>query len=266
MADLEYSRADAVATILLNRPERKNAFTLQMVRHWADALHEAAKDDQVRAVVVRGAGGAFCSGIDLDELTSVDPAPLSRRRVLTDQVHRVARALEDLDKPVIAAVQGTAVGAGLDMALMCDIRLVGESARLSEGYIHAGLIPGDGGCLWLPRLVGVARALELLLTGDVVDGPRAERIGLANHCYPDGELLTRTYELAARLAALPPVAVGFIKRATYESLHLDARTHLNMIASHMAVVQSTEDSAATLAALRAKRKTGVKRSEPKLPE
>ncbi len=253
MADLEYSVEGGVATILLNRPDRKNAFTLEMIDEWVAALSDAADDGNVRAVVLTGAGDAFCSGIDLGSLGDVEPTPLERKRMLTHRIHRVALALEDLDKPVIAAVKGPAVGAGMDMALMCDMRIVGESARFSEGYIRVGLVPGDGGCFWLPRLVGVAKALELLLTGDFVDGKEAERIGIANHCYPDDEVLDRTYALARRLAAMPPVAAGVIKRATYQSLRLDTRTHLDLISSHMAVVQSTEDSAEAMRAFREKR-------------
>src|SRR5690348_12835891 len=185
MADLEYTVDGKVATILLNRPHRKNAFTLPMIDDWADALREVTADDGVRALVLTGAGDAFCSGIDLGDLSGVEPTPLDRKRMLTHRIHRIALALEDLDKPVVAAVKGPAVGAGMDMALMCDMRFAGESARFSEGYIRVGLVPGDGGCFWLPRLVGVAKALELLLTGDFVDGREAERIGIANHCYPD---------------------------------------------------------------------------------
>lgn len=254
MADIEYAYEGGVATILLNRPERKNAFTLEMVNQWAEMLQEAVHDDNVRAVVVTGAGDAFCAGVDISELGEVESSPLARRRMLTRTIHRVALALEDLDKPVVAAIRGAAVGAGLDMALMCDIRLVSTSARLSAGYVRVGLIPGDGGCLWLPRLVGVGRALELLLTGDFVDGPEAERIGIANHCYSDEELLLRTYDLAGRLAAMPPVAVELIKRSTYQSLHMDVRTHLGMMASHMAVVQSTQDSSEAMAAFQERRK------------
>lgn len=253
MADLEYTVDGKVATILLNRPHRKNAFTLPMIDDWADALREVTADDGVRALVLTGAGDAFCSGIDLGDLSGVEPTPLDRKRMLTHRIHRIALALEDLDKPVVAAVKGPAVGAGMDMALMCDMRFAGESARFSEGYIRVGLVPGDGGCFWLPRLVGVAKALELLLTGDFVDGREAERIGIANHCYPDDELLPKTYEFARRLAKLPPVAVGVIKRATYQSLRMDVRTHLDMISSHMAVVQSTEDSAEAMRAFRDKR-------------
>lgn len=253
MAELEYTAEGGVATILLNRPHRKNAFTLAMIDEWGAALRQATADEDVRVVVLTGAQDAFCSGVDLGDLAGVTSAPLERKRMLTHRIHRIALALEDLDKPVIAAVNGPAVGAGMDMALMCDMRLAGESARFSEGYIRVGLVPGDGGCFWLPRLVGVAKALELLLTGDFIDGREAERIGIANHCYPDDELLAKTYEFAQRLAALPPVSVGVIKRATYQSLRIDLRTHLDMISSHMAVVQSTDDSREALAAFREKR-------------
>lgn len=254
MADLSYRVGDdGVATILLNRPERKNAFTLAMVDDWAAAVQAAGADDAVRVLVLTGAGDAFCSGVDLADLGTVEPTPLARKRMLTHRIHRVALALEDLDKPVLAAVRGPAVGAGMDMALMCDLRIAGESARFSAGYVRVGLVPGDGGCFWLPRLVGLGKALELLLTGDFIDGREAQRLGIANHCVPDDEVLDVTYALAARLAALPPVALGVIKRATYQSLRLDLRTHLDLISSHMAVVQSTQDSAEAMAAFQEKR-------------
>jgi enoyl-CoA hydratase/carnithine racemase len=134
------------------------------------------------------------------------------------------------------------VGAGMDMALMCDIRLAARSARFSEGYVRVGLVPGDGGCYYLPRLVGPARALELLLTGDFVDAAEAERIGIVNHIYDDELLLEEAMALAQRLASGPPVAIAMIKRAVYQSANCDLRTALDLISSHMAVVQSTGDS------------------------
>jgi enoyl-CoA hydratase/carnithine racemase len=259
MADLEYTVADGIATILLNRPERKNAFTMEMIDEWAGHLAQARTDTDVRVIVLTGAGDAFCSGVDLGHFVDPDapaPAPLDRKRTLTDRIHRVALALEDLDKPVIAAVNGVAVGAGMDMALMCDLRLCARSARFSEGYIRVGLVPGDGGCWYLPRLVGVAKALELLLTGDFVDGEEAARLGIANHVYDDDRLLEETYTLAARLVDSPPVAVAMIKRAVYQGARTDLRTALDLISSHMAVVQSTRDSQEAMAAFREKR-TGV---------
>jgi enoyl-CoA hydratase/carnithine racemase len=253
LADLEYFVERGVATIRLNRPERKNAFTMPMIEEWAGHLAAARTDPTVRAVVLTGAGDAFCSGVDLGSLSGGERTPLQRKQTLTDHIHRIAYALEDLDKPVIAALNGVAVGAGLDMALMCDMRFAARSARFSEGYIRVGLLPGDGGCYYLPRLVGTAKALELLLTGDFVDGEEAERIGMVNRVCDDERLMDETYAFAERLAAMPPVAVGMIKRAVYQSRTTDLRTSLDLISSHMAVFQSTDDSREAFAAFREKR-------------
>ena len=254
MADLEYRVSEGVGTILLNRPAKKNAFTLDMVDEWAAAIRRAQADPQVRVLVVTGAGDAFCSGVDLDDFTGEDKSVLQDKTVLTDRVHQVALALEDMDNPVIAAVNGVAGGAGMDMALMCDIRLVGESARFSEGYVRVGLVPGDGGCYFLPRLVGTAKALELLWTGDFIDSATAVELGIASYRHPDAELSEKTYEFARKLAAGPPVAIRAIKRAVYQSARTDLRTSLDLISSHQAIVQSTEDSAEALAAFREKRR------------
>lgn len=257
MADLQYEVRDGVGTILLNRPHRKNAFTLEMIDEWAAVLVGARTDPDVRALVLTGAGDGFCSGIDLDTFTAQGPPPpLEAKRNLTDRIHRVAHALQDLDKPVIAAVNGVAVGAGMDMALMCDIRLAARSARFSEGYVRVGLVPGDGGCYFLPRLVGTARALELLLTGDFLDAVEAERIGIVNHVYDDDRLMEEANALARRLADGPPVAIAMIKRAVYQSADCDLRTALDLISSHMAVVQSTSDSQEALRAF-AERRTPI---------
>jgi enoyl-CoA hydratase/carnithine racemase len=242
MTDLEYEVNNGVGTILLNRPHRKNAFTLEMIDQWAEVLVAARTDARVRALVLTGAGDGFCSGADLDAFKQRESSPLDAKRNLTDRIHRVAYALQDLDKPVIAAVNGVAVGAGMDMALMCDIRLAARSARFSEGYVRVGLVPGDGGCYFLPRLVGSARAMELLLTGDFVDSCEAERIGIVNHVYDDDRLMEEAMALARRLAGGPPVAIAMIKRALYQSANCDLRTALDLISSHMAVVQSTSDS------------------------
>jgi len=253
MADLEYTVADGIGTILLNRPETKNAFTFAMIDEWAAALQSARTDPEVRVVVVTGAGNAFCSGVDLGEFAAEASDPLAVKSSLHDRIHRVAYALEDLDKPVIAAVNGAAVGAGMDMALMCDIRLLAMSARMSEGYIRVGLVPGDGGCYFLPRLVGMAKALELLWTGDFVDAEEALRLGIASYVYPDADFGASWRDFALRLAAQPPVNVRMIKRAAYQSARADLRTALDLISSHMAVVRSTADSAEAMAAFRERR-------------
>jgi enoyl-CoA hydratase/carnithine racemase len=254
VADLEYDVADGIGTLRLNRPDRKNAFTLDMADRWADILVNAKVDPDIRVLVLTGTGDAFCSGVDLDRRNEgMPPTALARKQVLSDRVHRIPLAMEDLDKPVIAAINGTAIGAGLDVALMCDMRIMARSARLSEGYIRVGLVPGDGGCYYLPRLVGTARALELLLTGDFIDAAEAERIGLVNRVVDDDKLPAAVADLARKIADGPPVAVRMIKRATYQSMRTDLRTSLDLISSHTGVVGLMQDSAEAMAAFREKR-------------
>jgi enoyl-CoA hydratase/carnithine racemase len=242
MTVLLYEIADGgVATITLNRPERLNAFNDEMIDRWVDALDDARTNDAVQVVVVTGAGRAFCSGGDVGGMAGREAGTgLDLKRGL-ERIHRIPLALEALDKPVIAALNGPAVGAGLDMALMCDLRYAAEGARFSEGYIKVGLIPGDGGTYFLPRLVGIARALELLWTGDPIDAHEAERIGLVNRVLPPEQLLPAVYELAGRLARGPSVAIRVTKRAVYQGLRMDLRAHLDMISSHMSFIQQTDD-------------------------
>jgi enoyl-CoA hydratase/carnithine racemase len=244
LADLEYTIENRVGTILLNRPDRKNAFTVEMIDRWAEILREARTDDSVGAIVLTAAGDAFCSGAELGTLAPGEPTPYDRKAFLTDHIHPIAYALEDLDKPVIA---------GMDFALMCDMRFAARSARFSEGYIRVGLVPGDGGAYYLPRLVGPAKALELLLTGDFIDATEAERIGVINRVCEDDELRDETREFAERLAAGPPLITQIIKRSVYQSARSDLRTSLDLISSHMGIVQSMEDSHEAFNAFREKR-------------
>src|SRR5919202_3322273 len=199
MSVLLYEIQDGVATITLNRPERRNAFTLEMLDLWVEALRDARTNEAVQVVVVTGAGQAFCSGGDVGGMaTRGELSGLDHKRAL-ELVHRIPLALEELDKPVIAAINGPAIGAGCDMALMCDLRFMADDARLSDGYVRVGLIPGDGGTYFLPRLVGTAKALELLLTGDFIDATEAERIGLVNRVHENDALMEKTRRFAERL-------------------------------------------------------------------
>ncbi|TAM86248.1 enoyl-CoA hydratase [bacterium] len=253
MADIEYSVKDRIATIRLNRPAKKNAFTLDMIDRWSEFLINAKNDSTVRAVLVTGAGDAFCSGVDLDDLGDFDRRPLTWKSLLADHIYKVVYAMDDMDKVVVAAVNGIAVGAGMDMALMCDVRYAARSARFSEGYIRIGLVPGDGGCYFLPRLAGPAAALELLLTGDFIDASQAERFGIVNHVVDDDALLETALEFVTKVARHSPLATRMIKRAVYQSLRGDLRTSLDLISSHMAVVQSTDDAKEALDAFRQRR-------------
>jgi enoyl-CoA hydratase/carnithine racemase len=241
LADLSYEVRDAVGIIRIGRAEKLGAFTWPMVERWTEALVEARRDDAVRAVVLTGTSTTFCSGVDLDELAAIGPNPIDRKRMLTDRVHNVARAAQALDKPLICGVAGMAMGAGMDMALMCDIRLAAESARFSETYIRVGLVPGDGGAYYLPRLVGTARALELLWTGDVISAQDALAFGIVNRIVPTESLFEESFALAARVASMSPIAVRMIKRLVYQSARVDLETSLDLVSSHLGIVQSTRD-------------------------
>ena len=162
MSDLLYEKKDKIATITLNRPDKLNAFTAAMIDAWAKSLAEAQADPDVNVVVVTGAGRAFCAGGDVARMGQGEPTQLDHKNMLWEGVHRVPKTLEGLDKPVIAMVNGLAVGAGMGMTVMCDVRVAAQSARFSTGYVRVGLVPGDGDTFFLPRLVGPAKALELL--------------------------------------------------------------------------------------------------------
>lgn len=257
---------DHIATITLNRPEALNAFSVPMMRAWVQALEACRDRDDIRVVVVTGAGRAFCAGGDVramregrgflelgEEELDTYSTGLARKNSLWKLIQRIPLTLEQVDKPVIAAINGDAIGAGLDMALMCDMRVAGDGARFSEGYVRLGIVPGDGGAYFLPRLVGMAKALELLLTGDMFDAAEAARIGLVNQVVPQEQVLDEAYKLARKIAAQPPIAVQLIKRAAYQSANTDLRTALDLVSSHMAVVTETEDHLEAVKALLEKR-------------
>jgi len=257
---LKFSIADGIAKIVLDRPERKNAFTFEMIDAWIDALQRCRTDDAVKVVLVTGTGDAFCSGGDIVEMGErLDHTPEQRKSELFQRIERIPLALEDLDKPVIAVVNGVATGAGMDMALMCDIRYAAQSARFAETYVKVGLVPGAGGAHYLPRLVGVSKALELFLTGDFVDAQEALRLGLVNKVFPDGTLMQQAESIARRMAQAPPLTQRMTKRAIYQGMRNDLRTNLDLISSHYAVITSTQqhkDLVRAFIAARDKKPTG----------
>lgn len=260
MSDLQLETFGRVLVARLNRPEKKNAQSEEMLELLANTLRAANDDPDVGCIVLTGAGDAFCSGGDLGRRSAEGgtPTPLERKQRLQKVSHKVALAVADFEKPLIAAVNGAAVGAGMDMSLMCDIRFAGASARFSEGYIRVGLLPGNGGAYFLPRLVGPARALELLWTGDFVGADEALRIGLVNRVFPDAELLAETLAFAQRLAEGPPLQQRDIKKLMHQAMQSDLRTSLETVSAHMAVIQSTEDYREAIDAFKEKRKPQFK--------
>jgi enoyl-CoA hydratase/carnithine racemase len=253
MPELLYEVADRVATITLNRPEKLNAFTGAMIDAWAEALAAAQQDDGVHVVVLTGAGRAFCAGGDVVRMGEGVPSALDLKNELWERIHRIPRALEAMDKPVVAMVNGPAVGAGMGMSLMCDVRIASEEARFSTGYVRVGLVPGDGDTYFLPRLIGTARALELFWTGEMIDAAEALRLGIVNRVVPAPELREATYALARRIVEGPQIAIRLMKRLVYQSMRLDLRTHLDLVSSHMAIVRQTADHAEGVAAFKERR-------------
>ncbi len=252
---LRFEIAERIATITLDRPERMNAFTFEMIDAWTAALVECRRSDAVRVVIVTGAGTAFCSGGDIVEMKNrLKNPPAQRKNELFNRIQRIPLALEDLDKPVLVAVNGVATGAGMDMALMGDIRYAAQSARFAETYVKVGLVPGAGGAHFLPRLVGTAKALELFWTADFIDAAEAERIGLVNKVLPDAELMPYVRAVATKIAQAPALSVRFIKRAVQQGLRNDLRSNLDLISSHYAVVTAGADHREAVEAFIAKRK------------
>jgi 2-(1,2-epoxy-1,2-dihydrophenyl)acetyl-CoA isomerase len=207
--ELQVACEDGVLTLTLNRPARRNALTRELIAALTDAVANAAGDASARVIVVCGAGNSFCSGVDLDAAATSDGPPFPQ--ILT----ALTRAIRTSDRPVIAAVEGPAYGAGLALALAADIRVVAEGARLCEAYIRIGRFAGGGDTYWLPQLVGTGSALRMLWTGEVVTGHDAVPRGLADECVPDGQAWAVAADLARTIATAPPPVIARTKHAVY---------------------------------------------------
>jgi enoyl-CoA hydratase/carnithine racemase len=212
--DVLLTDRDGPVTILtLNRPKARNALDPALVQALGKGLLAAAEDPAARAVVLTGAGGAFCAGADLKAAILSGENPLEKLDGVIDAYHTMIRAVVGAPKPVVAAVDGPAVGFGCDLALACDLRVLSTEGYLQESFVKIGLMPDGGGTFWLPRLVGMGRALELMLLGEPVRAEEAKALGLANRVVPPAELRDEALKLAHRLAKGPPLAYAEIKRA-----------------------------------------------------
>ncbi len=245
---ITYEKSDGIATITLNRPERLNAFTPVMLEEWLDALTDAHTDDEIRVVILTGSGRGFCTGADVarsgEGLSLVDRSRthVDNRNFLRDSVQRIPRLVSIMEKPYIAAVNGAAVGAGMDMASMCDIRFAAEGARFGMTYVRMGLIPGDGGCYFLPRIVGMATALDLIWTGRLFGAEEALQMGYVSAVLPDDQLIEHTRDYASKLVNGPGVAIQQAKRLAYRSLDITLDSALDLAQQAMFIAQETEDS------------------------
>jgi len=241
--EILYDVEDKIATITLNRPETLNAFTDTMLSEWVDAIETAKHDKDVRALIVTGAGRGFCSGMNVKRAADGEaPQPLYlRRNYMKLGVHRVPRALETLDKPYIAAINGPAAGAGMDMASMADIRVMSDTARVGMNYVRVGLLPGDAGCYFLPKIVGVAKALELIWSGRMIEAEEALSIGYVSAVFPNDDLMARTREFV-RPFTQAPVATQFAKRLVWRGLDLFRNINLEMAEMAMLINSTSPDT------------------------
>src|SRR5437899_7554239 len=214
---LLYETKDRVATLTLNRPDRLNALGGTLREDLTAGLTRAIDDPDVRVIVITGAGKGFCAGGDVKAMQDANQA--GRARPLMERVapsrDRTVLLMRDSPKPLIAAVNGAAAGAGMNLALACDIRLASSAARFSQAFVKRGLHPDWGGTYFLPRIIGMAKACELIFTGDLVDAAEALRLGLVSEVVPPAELLPTAHDLPRRTAAGPPVAI----RPAKPSLH-----------------------------------------------
>jgi 2-(1,2-epoxy-1,2-dihydrophenyl)acetyl-CoA isomerase len=237
------ARDGGVLTITLNRPDKLNAMTGMMSDELVDVFASARDDDEVRALVVTGAGRGFCAGQDLTEFEEAyrSGERPDIREHLTRSYHRLIPLVVETPKPVIAAVNGVAAGAGVSLAAACDIRIAGEDARFTQAFVKIGLVPDSGGTWLLPRIVGFARALELSITGEVIDAAAALEIGLVNRVVAGDVLEEEVSELAARLAAMPTAAIAETKALLRGALGLGLEEALAAEADAQARMGQTDD-------------------------
>lgn len=248
---IQLIKENGVATITLNRPPM-NPLNGRVFQELADAADEIEADNTVRAVVITGSGDrAFAAGADISEMVNLTPM----------EIHAFCRAsrtaftkIENLSKPVIAAVNGLALGGGTELALTCDFRLAADTAKFGQPEINLGIIPGGGGTQRLSRLIGIAKAKELILLGDIIDAATAEKLCLVNRVHPAASLMDEAYKLASRLAAKPSVAVKMAKEAINTGINVDIGSALTLETGSFITAFFSEDGQEGLAAFNEKRK------------
>jgi 2-(1,2-epoxy-1,2-dihydrophenyl)acetyl-CoA isomerase len=237
---------DGLATLTLNRPEKLNALNDQMAEEFVAAFRGFQGDPAIRAVVLTGAGRGFCSGADISGGSAVAEnheghRASDGRRHLLDALQRMPLAIRSLEKPVIAAVNGIAAGGGLDLACACDIRCASSAARFTEIFAKRGLFPGTGGCYLLPRIVGTAKAAEMIWTGAEMNADEALKCGLVSYVMPEEDFLKSVKHYCRRFVEGPPIAMGLAKATIYVSENLDFATSLNYAATAESITLTSRD-------------------------
>jgi len=254
---LLYEQHEHIVTLTMNHPEKRNPLTGNTaVQEFLTAIERIRSDSNVRVVVITGAGPAFSSGGDIPTMqqqAAQDVSPMRIREDYRQGIQRLPLSLFHLEVPVIAAVNGPAIGAGLDLACMCDLRVASERAKFAESFVKLGIIPGDGGAWFLPRVIGMARAAELAFTAEVIDAAQALSWGLVSRVVPHEALLHEAYGLAQRIAVHPPQAMRMTKQLMREALHARLETVLELSAAYQALAHKTPEHAEAVNAFIEKR-------------
>lgn len=231
-----------IATLTLDRPDAANAYSQEMVDALVETLDAANQDPNVHVLILTGAGRFFSAGGDLQLMRKHegmfygDPAEL--RRSYLDGIQRVPKAFAAFRKPTIAAINGAAIGAGLDLACMCDIRVGSNRARFGSTFIQLGLVPGDGGAYFLAKIIGFPRALELILTGRIFSAREANELGLLHELVEPDHVLPKAHEIATAIAQHPPEAVALARDLVYKSWHLHVQESLDLAATYQGIAQN----------------------------
>ena len=248
MSFVLFEQSGAIVTLTLNNPDERNALTSPS--QWAEivnACERIGRDISVKAVILTGAGSAFCAGGNVKDMRDkkgiAGGTPYDISEGYRTGIQRIPLALYKLDVPTIAAVNGPAIGAGCDLACMCDIRIASSKAKFAESFVKLGIIPGDGGAWLLPRTVGMSKAAELTFTGDTIDAQEAERIGLVSRVVAPEQLLAEARALAERIAANPAPALRMAKRLLREGQHVRLDSLLEMSAAFQALAHHTSEHA-----------------------
>lgn len=247
---IQYEVKDGVATLTLNRPDKLNSFTYKMHMELQDALKQAERDESVRVLVVTGAGRAFCAGADIGGGNAVTPDAIGE--VIRTTYNKLIARINALEKPVLAAVNGVAAGAGCSLALACDMRIAADNAAFILAFVNIGLVPDSGPSFFLPRLVGMGRALEMAMLGNRVTAEEALKWGMVNQVVPLADLPAAVSDLAQRLAR-GPRSLGLIKRQFYKGATLDLECALEYEAFMQEIAAHTNDFAEGVAAFNEKR-------------
>jgi 2-(1,2-epoxy-1,2-dihydrophenyl)acetyl-CoA isomerase len=251
---VNFSADNSIAKITLNRPEALNAMSVEMADELTKVFHELNARADIRAVILTGAGRGFCSGGDVKQmLTVVDKEPAKFFGAPLEVYHKLIVTMRELPKPIIAAVNGIAAGAGFNLALACDVRIAAESAKFSQAFIRIGLIPDFGGTFFLPRIVGAAKAMELMMTAELIDAEQAKQLGLVNLVVKDSELESTAGFFAAQASELPTVAIGRLKRLLNASFDNSLKEQLALEAQLQIESAATEDFAEGVRAFAEKR-------------